>query len=551
MKRLARAGLALGVVIGAASAWAAASLTPASSQGDPCAESPGDSSSIEGAVVSPTSEYREDKVTTVGLRATGLRHRQTPVWNITRVQARILACAGQPLPDNSVQSRDFSGSDGSGRTYEWSSPPPPALDWNGRYAFELVVTASNGSKRTMVRPFIMDLPASPPANVKASVASDGTGVVVRWDKAKEPDVIGYLVEWTTSSDTSWSKGSTAEVKAKSASDPPPTTFSHAPGVGEWRYRVISLRPGTQQQGINASAPSSAATAKIEAPPETTQPDGSSGSGGSGSSGGSTTGSGSSASGSGTAVSTGGASSVGSGTSRATSGTAGTVDLSNFSRLLDQRRTPTTIQRRPIEPDAGFGETLPFQAGDEPAVAANASDDVDESGAQQFAQEVITDDGDRRRAMSFVAASLLFAVLGYGLRLVKREAELLDLEPAEPTTAVDAPAEPVDVPVEAVVAGAVADDDMAVGDAEPMPVMAVATKMPAPRPVAPSVAPGLDVPLPARRPRRARADGVGTSNARRASSRVPQGSAADRGSGPAPVRPRSRRARSGDRRTPVG
>jgi hypothetical protein len=545
MRRLSRAGLAIGVLLaGTLSAFTGA---PVRAQTGSCDASAGDTSKIEGSITSPTTDAVEEKSLAVQVRGEGIRYIDRPaiiggdVANIRRIEADLLACDAQKLPAGSARVQDFNGGDDP-RTFVWDTPE---LVWNGRYAVRMTITADNNASRTIVQPFRMNLPASAPTGVK-TVSDASGGVTVSWDPApaKEPDTVGYIVEWTAASDDDFSEKLTAEVLPQNEADPPPTKFSHTPGAGEWQYRVIALRPGTKQQGFNPSKPSSTSTASVAPPPTTTA-------------GGTVAGSGS-ASGSGSTGSAAGSGSTATTAKGGASRTAGTVDLSNFSRLLDQRRTATPEPRRAAEPDPGFQETLPFQPGDEPAVAA-ATDEV-AGGEQEFAQEVISDDSERRQAMTFIAASLFFAVLGYGLRLVKREADRVDLEPTEPsvlTTSAEAvepapvdgeaPSESIDVTSEV---PRPIDDAPLLRDDE-IAAAAVPLPMAVPRRVAAADAPHLDVPLPPRRARRPRPDAVGTGNAGRAARRVSSGPRPDRGASGEVVRTRRRRTGSGDRRTPVG
>lgn len=544
MRRLSLAGLAVGVLL--AGTLSAFTGGPVQAQSGSCDASTGDTSKIEGSITSPATDAVEEKSLTVAVKGEGIRYIDRPaiiggdVANIRRIEADLIACDAQRLPAGAARVQDFNGGDDP-RTFVWDTPE---LVWNGRYAVRMTITADNNASRTIVQPFRMDLPASAPTGV-STVSDASGGVSVSWDPApaNEPDTVGYIVEWTAASDDDFSEKLSAEVLPQDENDPPPTKFSHTPGAGEWQYRVIALRPGTKQQGFNPSKPSSTSTASVAPPPTTTAAGGAvAGSGsGSGTTGSTTAGSGS------TATTTRGGASRG----------AGTVDLSNFSRLLDQRRTATPQPRRAAEPDPGFQETLPFQPGDEPALAA-AADEV-AGGEQEFAQEVISDDSERRQAMTFIAASLFFAVLGYGLRLVKREADRVDLEPTEPaalttsaeaeaeTPEAEAPAEAIDVTSEV---PRPIDDAPLLRDDE-LAAAAVPQPMAVPRRVAAADAPHLDVPLPPRRARRSRPDTVGTDNAGRAARRVSSGPRPDRGASGEAVRTRRRRAGSGDRRTPVG
>lgn len=543
MKRLSRAGLALGVLVaGALSAFPA---SPAQSQTATCDASAGDASKIEGSITSPTTDAVEEKSLAVAVQGEGIRYIDRPalvggdVANIRRIEAQIVACDAQEMPAGSARVQDYTSGDDP-RTFVWETPQ---LVWNGRYAVRMTITADNNASRTIVQPFRMNLPASAPTGVKAVTDAAG-GVAVSWDPAPstEPDTLGYIVEWTAAGDDDFSEKQTAEVLPQTEDDPPPTRFSHKPGAGDWQYRVIALRPGTKQQGFNPSKPSSTSSASVAAPPTTTVAGGTGAGAGAGSGSGST---GSTASGSGSTATT----------VKGNAGSAGTVDLSNFSRLLDQRRAATPQPRRVAEPDPGFQQTLPFQPADEPAVEA-AADEV-ASGEQELAQEVVSDDSERRRAMTFVAASLFFAVLGYGLRLVKREADRVDLEPTEPSTeVVEAPVAVIEAESDPAMPDVTSEIPRPIDDApllhdDELAAAAVALPMAVPRRVAAADAPHLDVPLPARRPRRARTDGVGTGNAGRAARRVSSGPRPDRGASGEAVRPRRRRTGGSDRRTPVG
>ena len=512
-------------------------------QQDPCAASAGETARIEGSITAPDADLKVfnsgDGV--IAMTGSGFRYKPAGLLDangrVTGVRGEVIRCDGKEgLPAPASASNSSYPSNNDPRTFTWS----PRFAYNAKYAVRMVATASTGAERTIVRPFFVDLPASPPQNVR--VTSSASAVTVTWDQNPEPDIQGYIVQWTAASDGQFAEAQKADILREGA-NAPATRFEHQPGVGEWRYRVIAVRTSTSEPQVRSSEPTvGSSTAKVAAPTTTVA----SGPGGApaGSSGGST-------------ATT--AKPAASSDAAKKAGSASSVDLSAFSKLLDDRRK-VTAPKRAAEPDPGFQETLPFQPGDEPAVAASAP----QGDEPTITQRVITDDGDRLRALTFVAGGLLAFVVAFGLRLMKSEAERIDLEPTAPEDAEVAPvaepaidevtSAPTAIVVPAVVANGVEFDPMPLLedavplDLEPMPVPAA---MPAPKAAAPLHAPSLDVALPTRRHRRAASGAVGTGDGRGTSSRVSPRDADDRGASEPVVRSRRRGSGSRDRRAPVG
>jgi hypothetical protein len=512
-------------------------------QQDPCAASAGETARIDGSITAPDADLKVfnsgDGV--IAITGSGFRYKPATLFDangrVTNVRGEVIRCDGKDgLPTPPSASNSSYPNNNDPRSFTWS----PRFAYNAKYAAKVVVTASTGAERTIVRPFFVDLPPSPPQNVR--VTTTGNDVVVSWDQNPEPDIQGYVVQWTKIADDGFAEAKKADI-LREGTNAPATRFEHQPGVGEWQYRVMAVRTSTSEAQVRSSQPAAASsTAKIDAPPTTTAANGA---------GGSATAAG------GTTATT--AKPAGSPEAAKKAAAASSVDLSAFSKLLDDRRKVGAPKRAAAEPDPGFDETLPFQAGDEPAVAAAPENDQ-----PTFAQRVISDDGDRRRAMTFVAGGLLAFVVAFGLRLVKSQAERVDLEPTtpedpEPAAVAAAPLDAPDASEAGFAAPAVATKGV---EFDPMPLleeappldlepMRVPAAMPAPKAAAPLHAPALDVALPARRHGSNSVDEVGTGNGRGTAHRVSPRDGDDRGAGEPAVRPRRRGTGSGDRRAPVG
>ncbi|MEX2505120.1 MAG: hypothetical protein WD378_09730 [Egicoccus sp.] len=103
---------------------------------------------------------------------------------------------------------------------------------NGDYVVRVMVSrADDTTAQTVDLPLIISAPGTAPADVRAVAADDGE-VLVSWEPAPEPDVVGYFVERAT--DTGWTL--VAEVPDEAVS------LADAPGRGVHAYRVVTLRP---------------------------------------------------------------------------------------------------------------------------------------------------------------------------------------------------------------------------------------------------------------------------------------------------------------------
>jgi len=423
----------------------------------------------------------------------------------TVIKIVLIACGkNQVLPEGSEWTKTDPG---SSIPFGWTTP---ALPWNGPYAARVEVQSPAGSK-VETRTFAIVVPPIVPTDVRAAQASDG--ISVSWARNPEPDIVGYVIHRLTPSGATDVEFGVQAVRGVAR----PSILDHPP-VGEWHYNVVAVRQGAEGgQGL-ASNPSPTVGASWAPPPPTTTDGGD-----------------------------GGVTSAPPPTAQADPANpaiakAGQVDLSNFSALLDQR-AKAVARAQEEAADTGFQDTLPFQPGDEPALA----DGDQEAGAgvtQGEGQRIVSDDSDRRRAVGSLAAALLLFVMFQQVRWVRNELDEADLEattPGDESGAPESEPEPVDEPRSE--GGA----DAAAPDADD----------------APSDAPHLDVPdagAPVRTRRRRGELGQGapetesaprSANAGRATRRLPPRPADDRGQGTAPVRPRSRRAGGRDGRVPVG
>ena len=514
IRRAWRAALAVGALAASGALAPAVAQDATAQQSSECAATNGDGTRIAGALNTPAPDHVESSKEQITVDASGFEYRDSSqLFNeadMARIQAHILLCGPEDpafprqLPDGAVATK-ATGSEPM--ALNWITP---GLPYNGPYAVVITATATNDTTRRIVRPFTMNLPARAPRNVTVASAASSTSVTVSWDSNPEPDIFGYAVEWTAGSDKTFANAKSAAVEPD---DGDRQTFTHDPGAGSWLYRVTAARRGGGAEAINVSSPSSTAPVTVSGPPATTAPDS-----------GTTSGGGS------TATSTSGTpSGTSSGTSSATFGSAATKpggatgsDLSRLSTLLDQRRAAAAPKRLP-EPDPGFNETLPFSPGDQPAVVASPEAGGIGGAELGSTQQIITDDSDRRRAMSFVAGGLLTLVIALGMRMVKSEADRgAELEPTAPV-ADEAPADNEATPVAGATVAATAvpqappgptEHDVTttnpevadVGDLGDPETPARVETMPVPRRrtrSASSASTALDVPLPARRERRER------------------------------------------------
>jgi hypothetical protein len=384
-------------------------------------------------------------------------------FNVTSVKAEVATTTdSQLLPDPS--SAQVTGGSTPTATLNWS----PEFPTNGPYDLRLSATGDrpNGQSASVSVPITLAAPPHRPTGVQAKVTSEGK-VTITWENDdREPDLLYYEI----------SRAAQGSGKYESLNfvDASISTYTDSPAVGGWRYRVTAVRRGaTPDQGLT-STPSADATAEVSAPPSTTTT----------AAGGSTgSGSGSTGSGTGTGSGTTG-STLRSGASSSTSlppsisnAPRSTIDLA---ALNAARRTPPKTTRT-TEPDPGFSELLPFdkQAADDQAEDGPAELGADEP-AVGLGERLVSDGGERRRSLGFVAGGLLLFVLGMtGLFLkseVKRADELdpIDLDAADPPNL--APAAAVDELMVAAPSSAEPVPVAAVAD-EPVPVVTVADESP--------------------------------------------------------------------------
>ena len=240
--RLLALALALALLMAVGAVRVATAQVPTDGEGCPGAGSSAPTGNIddpdEGQVIASSStvvrgcfEYGRDTLGALG--------------NITKVTVSLVAGRGQPLPSGSAvtfavepPARFFK--------FEW---PTPALAWNGPYKVRVVVEGSprppaEPQKVEAERRFFIEAAPAPPKGLKAEpVGSEG--VTVSWDKNNEPDMVLYEVHRAPKD------GGFAPI-AQTA--PSLTSLNDRPPVGEWRYAVIAIRKGAQDNGV-ASGPS--------------------------------------------------------------------------------------------------------------------------------------------------------------------------------------------------------------------------------------------------------------------------------------------------------
>ena len=407
--------VALGLV---AAAVAVAVVAPVATAQTPTDDCPGPGTSVVTGNIDNPDEGQVLQTTTTTV--TGCFEYGSdiagPLGTISKVTVSLVAGRGQVLPGGSTATVF----EGATRAYRLSWPTPN-LGWNGPYTARVVIEGSarppggRQSNVTAERRFFIEAAPAPPAKVKAEAVGD-EGVTVTWEKNKEPDIVLYEVHRAP-------KGGDFIAVAQTAGNL--TTLNDRPSVGEWRYVVIAIRRGAGDDGI-ASGPSNEAEAAVVVPPvpaTTTTAPGGGGGGGDGSPPPTTT----QKTGSGIVITSG--TTGGGGSARPAGG--GKVDLSRFGTL--NRSTTRQIDA----PDPGFDETLPFTPGDQPAVPVE--DETQELGADDpnndraIGQDLISEDSERRRSLTFVAFGLLLFVMSMGglwMRgEVKRADELEALEPA--------------------------------------------------------------------------------------------------------------------------
>lgn len=463
-------------------------------------------------------------------------------------------------------------------TYQWPGPADSkvTVDWttvfttNGAYDLRIVAEGNGpgGQRAEVTVPMKLGVAPHAPTGVKAAPGEDGT-VTITWNNAdREPDLLFYEVSRAPEGSTTFEQVEVVQATVN--------RFADAPPAGAWRYRVTALRRGaTLDQGI-PSVPTTTAVVEVAASEAGATEDGSS----------STTAAGSSTAGQPTTTVR----------PSVSNSPRSTIDLSGFASSLPTRRTPTTLRR--FEPDPGFSQTLPFDvdaAAREPEPATPPLEIAE--APEALGEELISDDGERRRSLGFVAFGLLLFVLGMTGLFLKAEVRRVDeLETIDDGEAEDAVPPPAREPV-ALVATSPSEPSSAPAVAAPLPSrrrlrsdaraaaraeraaelaalfgdeppstaadddrhlaeLAAALEADAPsvrpdrrvrRTVAPIDAPGLDVPDPVATPSTTRT----AAHARRAPTRLPSRPADDRREGGAAVRAGRRRAGQGHRRVPLG
>ena len=420
---------------------------------------------ISTSVVSPTGT---DARTTpnVPIEASFTNESRRPIVNqpdgeISELRGLVLACeAGgiAPASPDAIQPEDEPRT----ASFAWSAEFPT----NGRFAIVLEADGTSSdpdaaqSARVVV-PVTLAVPPKKPTNVEVTDPANGI-VTISWEYVDpEPDLFGFEIRRARqgSADYTTIRNGVVGPRARTVSDSPP--------VGAWRYQVVAYRQGAPEGAVSrddtVEVAEASPTAAGDAP---------------GTSGGSTGGSGTS----------GGSGGVGGTSTTATGGAAGSatapgasVDLSGFAASLDARRNAPAARIEP--PDPGFQETLPFNA---PA-NLEVEDEPEELGADEpnvgLGQRPISDPGERRRSLGFVAFGLLLFVLsmtGLFLKSEVKRADLLDLDAVE-----DDPAPPD------------ADASFALA-APPVVAAAASTRRRSTAVAAPEVGPEPERDVPARR-----------------------------------------------------
>lgn len=302
-----------------------------------------------------------------------------------------------------------------------------SFPWNGAYGVTVQATGrksglfnQSDEPATATQTFSVDAPPAPPTGVTTAVGGDRS-VTVRWTANTEQQLVGYEVQRQLGSDP-WTRVTVTDTSTTSVVDDATTSTG-----GTYRYRVVAFRSSADAGKLLASGPSDTSTANVPAPPVTTTTTTTTtpASGQKSGSQRATT-----RTGSGTSAGTAAAGTGTSGTSASsTLSSAGKVDLSGFSALLEQARqagqvptstTPTT------EPDLGFEERLPF------AARSGSSDDGGTDDGIALGEAPLSDDRGRVRSLAFLAGGLLTTVLVMHLLWVWREVHRVDvLEPVAP------------------------------------------------------------------------------------------------------------------------
>lgn len=405
-------------------------------------------------------------------------------YNVSRVALELVRTIDdQQLPDPAT--RTWEG-DARATEVDWA----PVFTTNGTYDLRVSAAGTDprGQQATATVPLQLAVPPHPPTGVKAEPITDPPdSVAVTWTIAdREPDVLYYEISRAAEGATTFNQLQVVEATVKRLVDTPP--------AGSWRYRVTALRRGATADDGVPSAPTTTSSIEVAAPadPADDQQGGDATTG--------TTVAGSSSGAGGRTTTTTARPSI-------SNSTRSTVDLSGFASGLGSRRTPTTVRR--VEPDPGFSETLPFDvdAARPETEPSTPPLEIAES-PEALGEELISDDGERRRSLGFVAFGLLLFVLGMTGLFLKSEVRRADeLEAIDDEDAGDdvRPAAIGEV-MAPVVAADVVVTPVAAAPLAPPPVLPEPEPEPAPLPV-------VAAPLPTRR--RTRSDARAAAKAERA------------------------------------
>lgn len=308
---------------------------------------------------------------------------------INSVKLKVTSPDSRPVPD--VLS--IEGNSETSQSFNWSPP----LTHNGHYVIEIEATqsasgplASCGGTATLSVPLWVEAAPAPVTISQRSADTKARTMTLVWNRAPEPDLLGYLV-----------------YRDHTESDPEPVFGTEQPGSGsvrfvddlselpggEYDWSVVALRPSADwfqsdpRRPPAASAETDSARAAATMPPQpkpvTTTTPGARGGNGSGSGSG------------------------GSGNLRST----GKVDFGAFASALETNRKATTT----TEFDPGFEENLPFSDRD---VA------IREPGADLPFPE---DAEERPTSLLLIATGMLMLAVAAHLFWLKREVALADLE----------------------------------------------------------------------------------------------------------------------------
>lgn len=321
---------------------------------------------------------------------------------VLSVTLRVLNAGGQ-----AVTTTSFTNDDNT-LDFSWT----PVIPVNGNYTVAVEAWGRenidfNGDESSSAsRPFAMEAPPAPPANVKTAVDQAKRTVTLTWDANNEPDLLGYSVfrkvrqEWV------------AVSEAIPAGDP--RTFTHTLGslpAGTYSYAVFAGRPNAAGDNVvlsSTAAPPAKVTSSPPPPPTTTTKPGSTG--------------GSSA----TTVTT---------TKGPTVATRGRTDMAGFASLLPNggAQLPNAPRApRAAESDNGFEQDLPFQA-------PGATQDEDAGGGEDDPVQALggrsvvsSGDDERPTSLLFMAGGLLVTVVLMHLLWLRDEVNKGLLPAVEPS-----------------------------------------------------------------------------------------------------------------------